>query len=158
MPRLLRSYLVGAWAVSAKLSLGCMAVTKKSNEITAIPELLTMLELVGTIDAMGCQTKIAKAVIQGGGDYILAVKGNQETLYEGIEDFFLDYMNDEFARTEVSRHETTEYGHGRREDAGLAPPKCLNCRKAFVASGMRRTTPSSVATSKSSVLTSSLTT
>ncbi len=60
---MLRSYLVGAWAVSAKLSLGCMAVTKKSNEITAIPELLTMLELVGTIDAMGCQTKIAKAVI-----------------------------------------------------------------------------------------------
>ena len=111
-------HLVSAWAVSARLSLGCVAVARKSNEITAIPELLKMLELVGaivTIDAMGCQTKIAEAIIAGGGDYILAVKGNQETLHRGIEDFFLDHMSDDFARTEVSRHETVEHGHGRQE-------------------------------------------
>ncbi len=111
-------HLVGAWAVSAKLSLGQVAVDRKSNEITAIPELLTMLELVGaivTIDALGCQTKIAEAILAGGGDYILAVEGNQETLHRGIEDFFLDQMNDDFARTKVTRHETTEHGHGREE-------------------------------------------
>jgi len=111
-------HLVSAWAVSAKLSLGQVAVDQKSNEITAIPELLTMLELVGaivTIDAMGCQTKIAAAIVEGGGDSILAVKRNQETLHEGIEDFFLDHLNDDFARTKVTRHETTERGHGREE-------------------------------------------
>ncbi len=111
-------HLVSAWAVSAKLSLGQVAVEQKSNEITAIPELLGMLELVGaivTIDALGCQTKIAEAILAGGGDYILAVKGNQATLHEGIEDFFLDQMNDDFARTKVTRHETIEQGHGREE-------------------------------------------
>ncbi len=111
-------HLVSAWAVSAKLSLGQVAVDQKSNEITAIPDLLKMLELAGaivTIDAMGCQTKIAAAIVEGGGDSILAVKSNQETLREGIEDFFLDHLNDDFARTSVSRHETTERGHGREE-------------------------------------------
>ena len=111
-------HLVSAWAVSARLSLGCVAVARKSNEITAIPELLKMLELVGaivTIDAMGCQTKIAEAIVAGGGDYLLAVKGNQETLYRGIEDHFLNHMSDDFARTEVTRHETVEEGHGRQE-------------------------------------------
>ena len=111
-------HLVSAWAVSARLSLGCVAVARKSNEITAIPELLKMLELGGaivTIDAMGCQTKIAEAIVGGGGDYILAVKGNQEALHRGIEDYFLDHMSDDFARTEVTRHETVEEGHGRQE-------------------------------------------
>ena len=76
------------------------------------------MELAGaivTIDAMGCQTKIAEAIVQGGGDSILAVKDNQETLHRGIEDFFLDHMGDDFARVEVTRYETVEHGHGRQE-------------------------------------------
>jgi predicted transposase YbfD/YdcC len=111
-------HLVGAWAVSQKLSLGCVAVAEKSNEITAIPALLKLIELSGaivTIDAMGCQTDIAQAIVTGGGDYILAVKGNQPALHAGIVGHFLDQMDDDFARVEVSRHETKEKGHGREE-------------------------------------------
>jgi len=111
-------HLVGAWAVSQRLSLGCVAVDEKSNEITAIPELLKLIELGGaivTIDAMGCQAEIARAIVKGGGDYILAVKGNQPTLHEGIVEFFLGHLDDDFARVRASRHETTEVGHGRQE-------------------------------------------
>lgn len=111
-------HMVSAWAVSQKLSLGSVTVDQKSNEITAIPELLKLLELAGaivTIDAMGCQTKIAEAIVAGGGDYILAVKRDKPTLYEGIEAFFLDHLNDDFTRVKVSRHETREAGHGRTE-------------------------------------------
>ena len=111
-------HLVGAWAVSQKLGLGCVAAEEKSNEITAIPELLRLIELSGaivTIDAMGCQVDIAKAIVDGGGDYILAVKGNQPTLHGGIVGHFLEQMEDDFARVEVSRYETREKGHGREE-------------------------------------------
>lgn len=111
-------HMVSAWAVSRKLSLGSVAVAQKSNEITAIPELLKLIELSGaivTIDAMGCQTKIAGAILKGGGDYILAVKRDKPTLYEGIQAFFLRHMSDDFARVKVSRHETREAGHGRSE-------------------------------------------
>lgn len=111
-------HLVSAWAVSQKLSLASVAVEQKSNEITAIPELLKLIELSGaivTIDAMGCQVEIARAIVAGGGDYILAVKGNQPALHRGIVGHFLDQMNEDFARVEVSRHETKEKGHGRQE-------------------------------------------
>jgi predicted transposase YbfD/YdcC len=111
-------HLVSAWAVSQKLSIGSVAVPEKGNEITAIPELLKLIELSGaivTIDAMGCQADIAKAIVAGDGDYILAVKGNQPTLHEGIVEHFLDHMGDDFARVEVSRYETKERGHGREE-------------------------------------------
>ena len=111
-------HLVGAWAVSQKLSLGCVAVDQKSNEITAIPELLKLIELSGaivTIDAMGCQTEIAQAIVEGGGDYILAVKGNQPTLHDGIIQVVLEHMNEDLARVATSRHETNETGHGRQE-------------------------------------------
>ena len=111
-------HLVSAWAVSQKLSLGCVAVDAKSNEITAIPQLLKLIELSGaivTIDAIGCQTEIAEAIVAGGGDYILAVKGNQPTLHKGIVEHVLDQMDDDFARVQVSRHETKEKGHGREE-------------------------------------------
>ncbi len=80
--------------------------------------MLKLVELCGaivTIDAMGCQAEIARQIVEGGADYILAVKGNQPTLHEGIVDHFLDQMGDDFARVEVSRHETTEAGHGRQE-------------------------------------------
>jgi len=111
-------HLVGAWAVSQKLSLGCVAVEEKGNEIAAIPELLKLIELSGaivTIDAMGCQAEIARAIVDGGGDYILAVKGNQPTLHVRVVGHVLEQMEDDFARVEASRHETREKAHGREE-------------------------------------------
>lgn len=111
-------HMVSAWSVSQQLSLGCVAVARKSNEITAIPELLKLIELSGaivSIDAMGCQTEIAEAIVDRGGDYLLAVKKNQRTLFEGITDHFCDHLDDDFTRVEVSRHETREKGHGREE-------------------------------------------
>ena len=111
-------HMVSVWAVSQKLSIGCVAVDKKSNEITAIPEVLKLVELCGaivTIDAMGCQTDIAEQIVEGGADYILAVKGNQKTLHEGIVEFFCDHLEDDFVRVSASRHETFERGHGREE-------------------------------------------
>ena len=76
-------HVVSAWATAAHLSLGQVAVDAKSNEITAIPQLLELLDLHGalvTIDAMGCQKEIAQKIVAGGGDYVLAVKGDQEHL------------------------------------------------------------------------------
>jgi predicted transposase YbfD/YdcC len=111
-------HMVSAWATANKISLGQVAVAEKSNEITAIPELLGLLEITGalvTIDAMGCQTEIAEKVLQREADYVLAVKGNQPTLHEGVVEYFLDHMGDDFARVKVSRHETREKGHGRVE-------------------------------------------
>ena len=95
----------------------------KSNEITAIPQLLKtplleMLELSGclvTIDAMGCQTEIARDIVAAKADYVLAVKGNQPTLHEGIKQFFLRAIAHGFGPIKVSRHETRERGHGRDE-------------------------------------------
>ena len=83
-------YVVSAWAESNNLVLGQMKVADKSNEITAIPELLRVLELSGcivTIDAMGCQKKIAKEIIESDADYVLALKGNQETVHEEVKSF-----------------------------------------------------------------------
>lgn len=111
-------HMVSVWAVSQKLSVAQVAVESKSNEITAIPEVLKLVELYGaivTIDAMGCQAEIARAIVDGGGDYILAVKGNQPTLHDGIVEHVLEHMEDDFARVDVSRHETKEKGHGRVE-------------------------------------------
>jgi predicted transposase YbfD/YdcC len=111
-------HMVSAWATANCISLGQVIVDAKSNEITAIPKLLEILELSGclvTIDAMGCQTEIAAAIVNGGADYVLAVKGNQPTLEQGIADFFTDHLEDDFARTKVSRHATSEKGHGRQE-------------------------------------------
>jgi predicted transposase YbfD/YdcC len=111
-------HMVSAWAAASRISLGQVAVAEKSNEITAIPKLLELLELRGalvTIDAMGCQVEIAEKILDERADYVLAVKGNQPTLHDGIMDFFLDHMEDDFARVKLSRHETKEKGHGRVE-------------------------------------------
>ena len=111
-------HMVSAWATANHISLGQVVVDQKSNEITAIPKLLELLDVSGclvTIDAMGCQAEIAGKIIEGKADYVLAVKGNQPTLHEGIVEFFLDHMEDDFARVKVSRHETKEHGHGRDE-------------------------------------------
>ena len=111
-------HMVSAWATANHISLGQVVVDQKSNEITAIPKLLEMLELSGalvTIDAMGCQVEIARKIVAGGGDYVLAVKDNQPTLRGGIEQFFEDHLEDDFARTKVRRYHTKEKGHGREE-------------------------------------------
>jgi predicted transposase YbfD/YdcC len=111
-------HMVSAWAAANPISLGQVVVDEKSNEITAIPKLLQILELSGclvTIDAMGCQTEIADEIVAAGADYVLAVKGNQPTLRDGIARFFLDHLEDDCARVKVSRHQTEERRHGREE-------------------------------------------
>jgi len=111
-------HMVSAWATANHISLGQVVVDEKSNEITAIPRLLRLLELSGclvTIDAMGCQAEIAQGIVTAGADHVLAVKANPPTLHDGIAAFFLDHLGDDFARVKVSRHETKERGHGRQE-------------------------------------------
>jgi len=111
-------HMVSAWATANHISLGQVVVDEKSNEITAIPKLLELLDVSGclvTIDAMGCQAEIAGKIIEGEADYVLAVKGNQPTLHAGVVEFFLGHMEDDFARVKVSRHETKGHGHGRDE-------------------------------------------
>jgi predicted transposase YbfD/YdcC len=109
-------HLVSAWAVENHLILGQEAVDQKSNEITAIPKLLELLDLEGalvTIDAMGCQKEIAEQIIQQGGDYILAVKENQPTLYAGIERLDAAALASEYAG--ISSCGVHEHSHGRDE-------------------------------------------
>ena len=111
-------HMVSAWATANHISLGQVIVDEKSNEITAIPKLLKMLEIAGslvTIDAMGCQTEIAQTILDAKADYVLAVKKNQPTLYDGISWFFLSQREQDFAGVRVSRHQTYEEGHGREE-------------------------------------------
>jgi predicted transposase YbfD/YdcC len=112
-------HMVSAWATANQISLGQVVVDEKSNEITAIPKLLEMLDISGclvTIDAMGCQTEIARQIVAGGADYVLPVKGNQPTLRQGIEKFFEDSLEDDFAHTKVRQYQTEEKGHGREEE------------------------------------------
>lgn len=108
--------VVSAWASQAGLTLGQVAVEAKSNEITAIPRLLELLDLrekVVTLDAAGCQKDIAAAIVQGGGDYVLAVKDNQPTLHADIQAAFAAVA----AAPSPPRPEwtTEERGHGRQE-------------------------------------------
>ncbi len=111
-------HMVSAWATANHITLGQVVVGAKSNEITAIPKLLEILSLSGctvTIDAMGCQTEIAEAIVASGADYVLAAKRNQPTLYDGIQKFFDEQLETDFAKVKVSRHMTEEHGHGREE-------------------------------------------
>jgi predicted transposase YbfD/YdcC len=112
-------HMVSAWATVNQISLGQIVVDEKSNEITAIPKLLEMLEISGclvTIDAMGCQTEIARKIVEAKADYVLNAKGNQPTLQQGIAQHFTDHLEDDFARTKVRRYQTVEKGHGREEE------------------------------------------
>lgn len=111
-------HMVSAWATMNYITLGQYVVDAKSNEITAIPKLLEMIVVSGslvTIDAMGCQTEIARQIVDAGAIYCLAVKDNQPTLCQAITEHFTDHLEDDFARTNVRRHETSEKGHGRVE-------------------------------------------
>jgi predicted transposase YbfD/YdcC len=112
-------HLVSAWATQANLTLGQVAVDSKSNEIKAIPPLLELLDVRGalvTIDAMGCQKEIAKEIVARGGDYLLAVKGNQEHLLEDVQTTVERALNEELPTHKVLQHSTTEQGHGREEN------------------------------------------
>lgn len=111
-------HLVHAWACEQHLLLGAVATEDKSNEITAIPQLLALLDLHGafvTIDAMGCQKEIASQVREQGGHYVLAVKENQPRLYEDIDRLWLGALERDPDGAAYSRAETHERGHGRRE-------------------------------------------
>jgi predicted transposase YbfD/YdcC len=111
-------HLVSAWATAQRLSLGQVAVDEKSNEITAIPVLLDMLDLNGalvTIDAMGCQKAIAQKIIDQGGDYLLTVKDNQEHMLADIKESLEVACASDFAGLEHDTYETQERGHGREE-------------------------------------------
>lgn len=111
-------HLVSAWATEANLTLGEVAVEGKSNEIKAVPELLKLLELKGTlvtIDAIGCQKAIARQIVDKGGDYLLAVKANQEHLLEDIQRTVAKALDGELGKHQVASITTTEEGHGRKE-------------------------------------------
>lgn len=107
-------HLVSAFATQARLVLAQTATAEKSNEITAIPELLTLLDLRGatvSIDAMGCQREIAQQILDGGGHYLLGLKGNQGTLHKDVRLFFEKPPQD----TGFAVHEECDKGHGRIE-------------------------------------------
>jgi predicted transposase YbfD/YdcC len=109
-------HLVTAWASENGLTLGQVACEEKSNEITAIPELLKLLSLKGctvTIDAMGCQTEIVEEIRQQRGHYVLAVKDNQPTLRADLQQVFEDGLDTEFAEVRHDTHVTEEDAHGR---------------------------------------------
>jgi predicted transposase YbfD/YdcC len=111
-------HLVTAWATESGLTLGQIACEEKSNEITAIPELLKLLNLKGctvTIDAMGCQKDIAAQIREQKGHYVLALKGNQSGLERDMAQVFEDGLNNDFAGLKHATYETNETGHGRRE-------------------------------------------
>jgi predicted transposase YbfD/YdcC len=111
-------HMVSAWACENRLVLGQVKVTEKSNEITAIPELLRALALTGcivTIDAMGCQKHIAEQIIDGEADYVLALKGNQGTLHQDVADYFTWAEKTGFQQIPHTLAETLEKDHGRIE-------------------------------------------
>lgn len=110
--------MVSAWATTNKLVLGQVKVDSKSNEITAIPELLKVLELSGcivTIDAIGCQKEIVKLITQQSADYVITLKKNQGSLYESVEELFKTGISTGFEGIEHSTYKTEEAGHGRHE-------------------------------------------
>ncbi|MEM1395170.1 MAG: ISAs1 family transposase [Cyanobacteria bacterium P01_H01_bin.150] len=110
--------MVSAWATSNKLVLGQIKVDKKSNEITAIPELIKVLDVAGcivTIDAIGCQKEIINLISQKDGDYIIALKKNQKSLYESTEILFKEAISKRNEGFKASHYSTREMGHGREE-------------------------------------------
>src|SRR5262249_31201588 len=108
-------HVVSAWATQAQMSLGQVAAEGKSNEITAIAELLKLRDLHGalvTIDAIGCQKQIAKQIVERGGDYVLVVKGNQERLLEDIQQTVERALDGKLA--------AGKFGNTRRSSKGMA--------------------------------------
>lgn len=111
-------HTVSVWASDYGLSMGQVACAEKSNEITAIPELLRLVDIKGTIitiDAMGTQKAIAAQIVDGEADYVLALKGNQESLHEAVIDPIEEESKNDFADAKARGHITKEKGHGREE-------------------------------------------
>lgn len=111
-------HLVSAWATQCQLTFGQVAVEEKSNEITAIPRLLELLDIRGvliTIDAMGCQKEIARQIREGGGDYVLSVKDNQPHLAEDIRTCLQKGIDTDFVGIPHEVYQTEETRHGRTE-------------------------------------------
>lgn len=111
-------HMVSAWACHNRLVLGQEATEEKSNEITAIPKLLGLLELNGcivTLDAMGCQRALAEQIIDQGGHYVLGLKGNQGALFDAVEDFFTTAEAHRFAGVAHDYLEEVDKDHGRFE-------------------------------------------
>jgi predicted transposase YbfD/YdcC len=111
-------HCVSVWASEYGLSLGQVACAEKSNEITAIPELLRLVDIKGaiiTIDAMGTQKAIAKQIVQGEADYVLALKGNQDSLHQAVIDYIVEQSEADFAGVDARQHKTRDVGHGRQE-------------------------------------------
>ena len=110
--------MVSAWAVNSRVVLGQRATAAKSNEITAIPESLDTRMLrrcIVTIDAMDCQKAIAEKIVERSGDYVLALKGNQRTLCEQVEEAFIDADARDYDGVRSDYFETVERGLGRSE-------------------------------------------
>jgi predicted transposase YbfD/YdcC len=111
-------HCVSVWASDFGLSLGQVACAEKSNEITAIPELLRLVDIRGaiiTIDALGAQKAIAEQIVDGGADFVLALKGNQETLHQAVIDYVDQHLDNDFADVAARRHQESAKGHGREE-------------------------------------------
>lgn len=109
---------VSVWASELGLTLAQVACEEKSNEITAIPEVLKRVSLPGaivTIDAMGTQTEIARQIVEGGADYLLCLKGNQETIHQAVMEHVNAQLDSDFQHVRHRRHITRETGHGRVE-------------------------------------------
>lgn len=112
-------HIVSAWASEEGIALGQVATEEKSNEITAIPQLLEQIELSGsliTIDAMGCQKTIAQMIVEGGGDFVIAVKDNQPKLRAAIEGYFEKHLERDLADLQYRQFETSEKSHGRLDE------------------------------------------
>ena len=110
--------MVSAWASANRLVLGQVKVNEKSNEITAIPELLKVLSLNGcivTIDAMGCQKEIVKQITEKGGDYVITLKKNQSGLYQRVEALFKEALSKRYQGFIFSSNRGVEQGHNREE-------------------------------------------
>src|SRR5579862_2399162 len=111
-------HAVSVWASEFGLALGQVACAEKSNEITAIPELLRLVDIKGTIitiDAMGTQKAMAAQIVDSKADYVLALKGNQETLHQAVIDYLDKQCESNFAEAQARRYITKEKGHGREE-------------------------------------------
>src|SRR5689334_6523157 len=110
--------MVSAWASANRLTLGQRKVDDKSNEITAIPALLDVLDLAGcivTIDAMGCHTAIAQVIVDKDADYVLALKANQDMLYEDVTLLFDDLVQSRYTAYPYDHAKTVDKDHGRIE-------------------------------------------
>lgn len=112
-------HIVSAWASEEGIALGQVATSDKSNEITAIPQLLEQLDLtdsIVTIDAMGCQKDIVEQIVASDGDFVIAVKDNQPKLKDAIESFFREQIERDFEDLHYRCHETQDTGHGRIDE------------------------------------------